>query len=342
MSNNNFIHQSGHSTEYLNLYKEGKIAKGLGLNCDLDNYLLFKKKQLNICLGHDNSGKTYWMLWYFLALSTHHDLKWTIWAGENSSGQLMRDLIQMYTGSSIKDLDYKEIRRAEIKMEHWFKFVKNDVMYTPDQMLDIMSKDESDGCFIDPFTGLERGMTHADNYDFLNKGRMFCNTTGKSIWLSTHPTSESGRNGMNYPPKHQWEGHLKPPMKAHIEGGKPFLNRCDDMIIIHRLVKHESMKYTTLLDVEKIKDRDTGGQQTSYGEPLFFDYNYGKGFKVAGIEGIKRKPKEAQPTPENISNFFNQVGKTQQQELINFHEPRNAQKNDSDDLFETTEIDTPF
>jgi len=70
------------------------------------------------------------------------------------------------------------------------------------------------------------------------------------------------------------------------DGGKPFLNRCDDMIVIHRLVKHETMKFHTMVDVEKIKDRDTGGQQTQFDSPLMFDYNYGLGFTMGGVDAI--------------------------------------------------------
>jgi hypothetical protein len=279
----------GHSTKFLNDYRDGKIQKGLGLGIELDDYILFKRKQLNIILGHDNVGKSYWFEWYMLALSTQHDLKWCIWMGENSSGQVMRDLIQMYSGKNYFDLDYKEIRRYEMKIEHWFKFVDNSKLYKPEQLLEIFNSIEVDGCFIDPFTGLDRGMTHADNYNFLNNARQFCNQTNKTIYLSTHPTSESGRTSMIYPSKHPWEGHLKPPLKAHIEGGKPFLNRCDDMIVIHRLVKHEGMKFQTLIDVEKIKDRDTGGKQTELNVPLMFNYNYGLGFTNGGKDAIKRK-----------------------------------------------------
>ena len=76
----------GHSTEYLDQYKEGNISLGLGIGCVLDDYIRFKRKQLNIVLGHDNVGKSYWMEWYFLALATNHGLKFTIWMGENSSG----------------------------------------------------------------------------------------------------------------------------------------------------------------------------------------------------------------------------------------------------------------
>lgn len=302
------ILNSGHSTKFLNDYRDGKIQKGLGLNIDLDNYILFKRKQLNIILGHDNVGKSYWFEWYMLALSSQHDLKWCIWMGENSSGQVMRDLIQMYSGRNYFDLEYKEIRRYEMKIEHWFKFVDNSKLYKPEQLLDIFNSIEVDGCFIDPFTGLDRGMTHADNYNFLNNARQFCNQTNKTIYLSTHPTSESGRTSMIYPPKHAWEGHLKPPLKAHIEGGKPFLNRCDDMIVIHRLVKHEGMKFETLIDVEKIKDRDTGGKQTELNVPLMFNYNYGLGFLNNGKDAIKRQNGiehkiEIKPLSSQMSDF---------------------------------------
>jgi hypothetical protein len=279
---------SGHASKYLTDYKDGKIAKGLGLGVELDEFILFKRKQLNIVLGHDNVGKTYFMEWYFLALSSLHDIKHTIWMGENSAGQVMRDLIQMYTGRNFRDLNYKEIKRAEIKMEHWFNFVDNSKLYTPDAILDIFSKTDSQNYFIDPFTGLDRGMSHADNYDFLNKTRQFCNQLDKTIYISTHPNSESGRSSMIYPESHRWAGHLRAPLKAHIEGGKPFLNRCDDMITIHRLTKHAEMFKFTMIEVEKVKDRDTGGKQTELNLPIMCDYNFGLGFKIGGIDPIQR------------------------------------------------------
>jgi hypothetical protein len=48
------ILKTGHATQYLNDFKEGKIAQGLGIGCILDDYIRFKTKQLNIVLGHDN------------------------------------------------------------------------------------------------------------------------------------------------------------------------------------------------------------------------------------------------------------------------------------------------
>lgn len=295
------ILENGHSTQYLHDFKEGKISQGLGIGCELDDYLRFKRRQLNIVLGHDNVGKSYWMEWYFLALATNHGLKTTVWMGENSSGQVMRDLITMYSGKHFKDLTYTEIKKYESFIEEYFKFVSNDRLYKPKEILDLFASSNTEIGFIDPFTGLDRGMQHSDNYEFLNYTREFCNKENKTLYISTHPNSESGRSGMLYPQDHEWFGHLKPPLKAHIEGGKPFLNRCDDMIVIHRLVKHQSMKFFTMIDVEKIKDRDTGGQCTELGKPLMFDYNFGLGFKIGGIDPINRNTNKL---PEHIQNYY--------------------------------------
>jgi len=281
------ILEDGHSTEYLLNYRDGNIGKGLGIGCRLDEYLLFKRKQLNIVLGHDNVGKSYWMEWYFLMLAYKHRLKFVLWMGENSSGQVMRDFIQMFSGKRFNELTKNEIVGYQHRIEKYFKFVSNEKMYTPKEVLTIIEDSGCDVGFIDPFTGLNRGMQHSDNYEFLNYTRDFCNRTGKTLYISTHPTSESGRTSMLYPQDHHWFGHLKPPLKAHIEGGKPFLNRCDDMIVIHRLVKHETMKYSTMIEVEKIKDRDTGGQVTELNSPLLFDYNNGLGFMFDGINPLK-------------------------------------------------------
>jgi hypothetical protein len=234
------------------------------------------------------------MEWYFLCLAINQGMKITIWAGENSSGQIMRDLITMYIGKNFKDISYNELRSAEAIIEYYFTFIDNSKLYKPKEILDLIEQTDCNIGFIDPFTGLDRGMTHSDNYEFLNNTRQFCNQTGKTIYISTHPTSESGRNGNLYPDQHHWKGHLKPPLKDHIEGGKAFLNRCDDMFVIHRLIKHETMKYFTMVGVEKIKDTDTGGKHTALDVPVLCYYNFGVGFTVDSKDPLKKlRPKQA-------------------------------------------------
>jgi hypothetical protein len=52
-----------------------------------------------------------------------------------------------------------------------------------------------------------------------------------------------------------------------------------------------------MIDVEKIKDRDTGGQQTELGQPLLFDFNRGLGFTIGGIDAIKRTKNKTNDLP---------------------------------------------
>jgi hypothetical protein len=171
--------------------------------------------------------------------------------------------------------------------------VDNSKLYKPEELLAIFGNSNADACLIDPFTGLDRDMTYEGNYKFLNMARQFVNNTGKTIYINTHPNSESGRSGNLYPEQHHWKGHLKPPLKDHIEGGKAFLNRCDDMFVIHRLIKHKDMKFLTMIGVEKIKDMDTGGKHTELELPVLCEFNRGLGFTIGGIDPLKKhRPKQ--------------------------------------------------
>ena len=285
----------GTSEKYLEDLKNGNIKAGLGIGNKLDDYIRFKKSQLNIILGHDNVGKTYFFTYYMLSLALINKIKFCIWSGENSSGQILRDMIQMYNGKPFKSLSLNQIKSSSRFLEMYFDFVDNKKLYKPDELLNIFEQSDCNACLIDPFTGLDRDMSYVGNYEFLNKSRQFCNLTGKTIYISSHPNSESGRSGNLYPENHEWAGHLKPPLKASIEGGKSFLNRCDDMFTVHRLCSHETMKYNTLISIEKIKDKETGGNLTELNMPIICEFNSGLGFKIGGIDNLNNfRKKEIQ------------------------------------------------
>ena len=286
LTNNNEI------SSYLSDFHSGKITKGLGIGCELDTYLRWKQGNFNIILGHDNTGKTYWRTWYYLCLAVKYNFKFCIWTGENKAGQVVRDLIQWYTGKRLKDLTTQELERYKLEVLQWFDFVDNSKLYKYDELLKVFSDKDYKGCLIDPYTGLDRGYTHADNYDFLNQTRQWTNEKQVTIDVCTHPISASGRSQGMYPKGHEWEGYLRSPYKADTEGGKPFQNRCDDFIIIHRLTKHPTMKYYTLVSIDKVKDMETGGEQTEYDKPIFCEFNNGLGFKVEGINPLKEDYKE--------------------------------------------------
>tara|TARA_R110002074_G_scaffold240506_3_gene412236 strand:+ start:3061 stop:3948 length:888 start_codon:yes stop_codon:yes gene_type:complete len=281
------INNKGEHLDYLYKVRDGKLEKGLGIGCDLDDFLRWKKGQMNVLLGHDNVGKTFWFTFYALCLSLKHEIKWCIYSGENSTGQIIRDMIVMLSGSDLTELSYNEILRYSNRIEMYFDFVDNKKQYTPHELLEVFKQSDADSCFIDPITALNRSFQYSDTYEFLNDCRHFCNTTNKSVYICTHPVTESGRSGNLYPKGHQWENHIKPCLKSHCEGGKPYSNRSDDMIICHRLTSHPDMRYYTMIDIAKVRDTSTGGKQTNMNEPLLFEYNYGKGFLIGGKDPLK-------------------------------------------------------
>jgi hypothetical protein len=222
-----------------------------------------------------------------------------MWSGENQYGQILRDMVQIYTGRKFKELSVSEIQNHSAYLEQYFDFVDNSKLYKPEDLFKIFRESDAHVCLIDPYTGLDRQMGYEGNYQFLNSARQFVNETGKTLYINTHPNTESGRSGNLYTDNHMWKGHLKPPMKDHIEGGKSFLNRCDDMFVIHRLVKHETMKYVTLVSVEKVKDTDTGGQISGIDDFVMCDFNSGLGFTIASVDPLKNlRPKP--PTQTRI------------------------------------------
>lgn len=283
------ILSKGHSTQYLKDYKAGRIPMGLGLGCDLDKHLVWKESQFNIILGHDNVGKTYFIEWYFLALATIHGMTFTLFMDENHAGKVFRDLIQMYAGKAFKDINDDELKYYEGVIDVHFKIVDNSKRYTPEELIQVFRDSNTDTYLIDPYNSLKMSMTYTTNYEVLNELKMFCKQTKKTIYMNAHPATASGRRATGtYATGHDFAGHIMPPVKADIEGGKPFGNKADDFIITHRLLKHATMWKYTMLEVDKIKDTDTGGKPTVMDLPILLDYNFGLGFKINGKDVIKR------------------------------------------------------
>ena len=292
------IEKQGSAIQYLLDYHSGKIKKGLGIGCDLDNYFRLKPSEMNIIVGHDNVGKTVWLVWMLTCHIVINNKKVIIWSGENQKGQIMRDMIQFYSGVSFRSLSSHHISRLYHILENNVEFISNKYLYKPDELMDIYGNSDAEICLLDPFTGLDRDMTYEGNYRFLNDARQFLNMTKKTLFITTHPISNSGRSGAVYTDG-DWRGHLKMPMKSEIEGGKSFVNRTCNAIVVHRMPGHPEMKYFTMVAIEKIKDKETGGDITELNNPLLFSWNSGLGFMISGQDPLK----EHRP---NLSTLTNQ------------------------------------
>lgn len=283
------IVKDDNALKYLYDYKDGKIKQGLKIGCKLDENLVLKRGEFNLCLGLDNVGKTFWLLWYFTTLAKIHKLKFIIWSGENRSEQLKRDIIEMWTGTKLKDLNKFEILKYNKEISEYFKFIDNNKLYNHIELFNLFANSDADVCAIDPYTGLNhnrKSVSQFDrNYNFCNSAREFCNKTKKTLFVSIHPQTEAARRV--YPPDHLLNGHIQNPRKSDCEGGQCFPNRVDSLFVVHRYISHKELWPFTEVHVMKIKDRESGGNCTMLNEPLRFDYNNGLGFTIGGVNPLK-------------------------------------------------------
>lgn len=282
------IEEDKKALKYLIAYKEGKIKQGLGINLPtLDKHFVLKKASFNVLLGLDNVGKTYWLLWYLVCQAKINNKKSIIWSGENRSGQLKRDIIQIWLGQKFDQLNKNKIAFYNKEVSKYFKFIDNAKMYSHRELLNIFYDTDADICVIDPYTGLNHPRNIAQferNYMICNDIREFCNKSGKSIFVCIHPMTEAARRV--YPADHILNGHIQPPRKADCEGGQVYPNRCDNLLVAHRLISSPKLWMQTEIYVLKIKDKETGGEPTMINEPLRFDYNNGIGFTLGGVNPL--------------------------------------------------------
>jgi len=276
--------------KYLEDYKAGKIRQGLGIDVPkLDDFLRYKQGNTNIVIGLDNVGKTVFMLWYYLVLSVKHDIKWVIWSGENNPSQLVRVLMEFYKGKKLRDFTTNEIFATKERILSWFQFVDFKGYYTSKDLFKIFEDSGADAALIDPYSGMNRGLTHADNYQFLDDCRFFTNRTNMTLYTNVHPNSEAARSVFSKDDiflDGEVAGYQKPPGKAQSEGGQPFASRTDDFITLHRFVGHPLYQFKTMLYTRKIKDTETGGMASSINDPIVFDYNKGLGFTCDGLNPL--------------------------------------------------------
>lgn len=284
--------------EFLELARLDKIPQGLGLNINLDTHLRFKIGSFNIILGHANVGKTYWVLWYLLALSSQHKLKHLIYSAENSINSLKRNLIELYGKKKIKLMSSSELQNCKDFIELHFDFIDHKKLITIDEfMKQVQLNKHYDSIMIDPINSFvrPRGVNaHEHDYETSSKLRIFSKQTKTSIYVCMHASTEALRK--LHPVKHDFEGLPIPPSGADAEGGGKWINRCDDFITIHRYTQSQTDWMYTHIHVKKVKETETGGSPTFLNEPVMFKLDSGTKFLCAGLDAVQwYEPKPLTP-----------------------------------------------
>lgn len=275
--------------EFLEQARLNKIPQGLGINNPLDNNLRFKKGTFNIILGHANVGKTYWVLWYFLALSKIHNKRHLIYSAENSVNGLKRNLIELYAAKKIKDQTPKELEINKAFIEDHFDFIDHNKIWEINEFMQSVQsiKKKYDTIMIDPINAFQKprgANAHEHDYQTASKLRLYAKKFDTSIYVCMHASTDSLRKV--HPAKHDYEGLPVRPSGADAEGGGKWINRSSDFISIHRYTQSQTDWMYTQIHCLKIKETETGGSPTFFDEPVLFKLERGLAFTCGGVNSL--------------------------------------------------------
>jgi hypothetical protein len=278
------IHKETDGLEHLTSVRDGSFKLGLGIGCDLDIHLRYKKSNLVVMAGHANVGKTLSILFYFTCLAKKHNLKFAVFSSENEIGSLKDDIITLYTGKKIAELSVQDFEYAHYWLNEHFKFFDADGFFDTHKRLmnfkDILSQVDTmpldynfkpDSLVIDPYNSLGQDDSlpknqHQYDYTVMAQLRIWCKLNFKSCYILAHGVTEALRKV--HPKDHDFAGYTIPLLAADIEGGGKFVNRSDDFVVIHRYTNHVSEWTKTEWHVVKVKNTKTGGKPTFKDNPV--------------------------------------------------------------------------
>lgn len=292
---------------YLELVRKNKVPQGLGLGIPLDDNLRFKAGNFNIVLGHANTGKTYWVLWYLLAHSVVNNLRHLIYSSENSVNNIKKNLIELFAGRKVTGMTEAQLDECKKFIESHFDFVDTSkkLFEIAEFMKLVQQQGRYDSLMIDPHNSFlaPRGVNrHEHDYEVASRLRLYAKQNKTAIYLCTHASTESLRKV--HPKGHDMEGFPMPPNAADAEGGGKWVNRADDFLVIHRYTQCPMSWMETQVHCKKIKETETGGKPTFMDEPAMFRLMQGTQFLNEGKNPLKTEVITKTGLHEFISDEF--------------------------------------
>jgi len=272
-----FISSDDEDFRWIDDYANGKIPVGLDTGDDkLDEYFRYKKEFL-IMNGHSNVGKTTFALYMMVNSAVRHGWKWVVYSSENRTASLKMSLMQFAVNRRIADMNYDQRKAAYKWVNDHFTVISNNQVYSYSDIIVFLEKivrqQECDAVFVDPYNSLKieltgNGSSHDYHYQAASEFLTFSTTNDIAVWLNMHAVTEAQRRKGD-------DGLPVAPFAEDTEGGGKFVNRADCFVTVHRKVQapDHNIKKTTELHIRKVRETETGGQPTSFDDPITFTMN---------------------------------------------------------------------
>lgn len=226
----------------MDLYDTGfTLVKGIGVS-DIDERFKPKKGELTLLTGIGNYGKSSFKRWYQVFRVVLYGEKFATFSPEdNPPEEYYHDLVEILLGC---DCTPNNPRRPNREIyERAYDFICNHFFYvypknsdpTPtyikEVFLELIIKEQVDGCDIDPFNQMSNnynGFPGRDKYLewVLTDFSRFAIMNDVYFWIIAHPIKLPKSTDGNYPC----------PDVFDIADGSMWNNKCDNILVYHRPV----------------------------------------------------------------------------------------------------------
>jgi hypothetical protein len=224
----------------MSLYDEGfSLVKGIGVS-DIDDRFRPKKGELTLLTGIGNYGKSSFKRWYQVFRVVLYGEKFATFSPEdNPPEEYYHDLVEILLGCDCTprnphrpSRDIYE-RAYDFICNHFFYVYPKNTDPTPQYIkevfLELIVKEQVDGCDIDPFNQMSNnysGFPGRDKYLewVLTDFSRFAIMNDVYFWVVAHPIKLQKLSDGNYPC----------PDVFDIADGSMWNNKCDNILVYHR------------------------------------------------------------------------------------------------------------
>lgn len=235
----------------------------------VDERWRWSRGEITVMFGIANFGKTEMMLQLMLIKSIRDGYKWAIFSPENYPPvSFYNQLIHTYVGKSVhrhhkNQMSEDEYRKAAEKINKHFFFIYPEEKaptqeYVNRKFVELMIKENIDGCLIDPFNALVRDFSQSnvrdDQYlqEFFRVQKRFTLENNIFMIIVMHPNGSVQKD--------ERTGDYRPPGVYNIAGGAMTLNKTDNLLLFHRPFYTSQPQDTTSQFIsKKIKKKNING-----------------------------------------------------------------------------------
>lgn len=249
--------------EIFDIYANGRKVGETTHYQDLDKIFRWKRRDINLIIGHGNYGKTQMWIHLMLVKSMYDGWRWAIFCPENyPATDFYIDVIEMYIG---KHIDNRMGNKMSVdELNEGIQFFESHFIYVyPDEAHDLNTIHEIfrslilrhgiDGFLLDPWNQLDHIIDSREDL-YLSKAlkeiKRFALLNDVSYNIIAHPKTMQPNKDNELPEVQVW----------HISGGVMWNNKCDQIISVERPQWYvDKTSGHTRLKTHKIKRRRTGG-----------------------------------------------------------------------------------